>query len=981
MVAGSERDTIYAALQARNDHFTETQDETPLLEPQAQSEAERLHYLAISFVGDHVEVDLYALHVLAWYRWFRYACLPAGEDAADFDEAARLFGILRGHNPSVGPPQLEEILSRPAPLSWEEKAAFTYHEAEDWLEKFRHTGDRKLLDRAINEFGRASWLASDPEWRTMLLGEWARVLRLAYESFDDLPSLDRAIEVNRTVLDGLVDGSPDRAAAVANLGNALQIRFERRGAADDIEEAVELCRRAVALTSRETDPSHVAALANALRRRSVLTSSDEDLEEALRLGLEAATGTPAEAPEAAKRWANVAATHNLRYGRTGNRPDLDEAVEVSRRAVALTSPDHPDRYHVLNNLGAVLLAVHGEDGGSERLDLAVEALTEAATSAGSRPTGRAQSLSSLGLALQLRASQNGDRADLDEAIRRLRESVGLTDESNTSFPARAVTLGNTLLSRAQDYGTVSDLDEAVAMHRAALTLTPAGHPDRPGRHTALSTGLREMATWRRSAGALDEALDLAHEAVADASDAADRAIALADLGNVLLQKFEMTEDVTCLDGAVRNGRAAVALCPPGHRYHPLLVSQLVGQLKNRFDRFGDRSDLDEAVQFGRQALAANSTALDVVGNLGVVLQLRYSRYGSADDLIDATDLARRAMDLAPKAGQWRGSSLVNLASTMYRIYDYTSDPANLDDVIGLYRDATAMFAGHPMEGPALVMLAWSLLDRFNRTADGSDLSEAVEAAESAATLESSQRAFALSTLSVMLRRRHDVVEQPAAADLDRAVSAGREAVELTAVDHPDRARRLGELGRALRDRFLSRRRQADLTEFDVVLREAMSSRTAEAEARLSAAVTHGTLFHDIDQAGPAPDSFALALRLLPLVAWHGLDRSAREDRLTGWAHLGTDAAATAIAAGEPVRAVEFLEQGRSVLWEQWLQRRSDLTEVVRVDPGLAGRLTAVRDALDTADAVASPGFISVRRHLLSSGAVRTGGVDPAAEVA
>src|SRR5262249_46884578 len=81
-------------------------------------------------------------------------------------------------------------------------------------------------------------------------------------------------------------------------------------------------------------------------------------------------------------------------------------------------------------------------------------------------------------------------------------------------------------------------------------------------------------------------------------------------------------------------------------------------------------------------------------------------------------------------------------------------------------------------------------------------------------------------------------------------------------------------------------------------------------------------------------------------AWRGTSRPSREQLLADWRGLATDAAACAIAAGQPDRAVELLEQGRGGLWSQLLETRTDLTALHESHSCLAARLDAVRANLD-----------------------------------
>ena len=89
------------------------------------------------------------------------------------------------------------------------------------------------------------------------------------------------------------------------------------------------------------------------------------------------------------------------------------------------------------------------------------------------------------------------------------------------------------------------------------------------------------------------------------------------------------------------------------------------------------------------------------------------------------------------------------------------------------------------------------------------------------------------------------------------------------------------------------------------------------------------------------------MELLPIAAWHGLDRTSREDQLAQWGDLAADAAARSILNGHPDHALELLEQGRSVLWTQVLNLRTDLTRLAERASGLARRLDQMRVILDT----------------------------------
>ena len=96
-----------------------------------------------------------------------------------------------------------------------------------------------------------------------------------------------------------------------------------------------------------------------------------------------------------------------------------------------------------------------------------------------------------------------------------------------------------------------------------------------------------------------------------------------------------------------------------------------------------------------------------------------------------------------------------------------------------------------------------------------------------------------------------------------------------------------------------------------------------------------------------------AVGLLPQVAARALIRADREFRLAQQASLAGRAAAAAVAAGEPGRAVELLEQTRGVLVADSLDARSsDLNRLRGQSPALADEFDRLRvriDALDDPD--------------------------------
>jgi len=82
------------------------------------------------------------------------------------------------------------------------------------------------------------------------------------------------------------------------------------------------------------------------------------------------------------------------------------------------------------------------------------------------------------------------------------------------------------------------------------------------------------------------------------------------------------------------------------------------------------------------------------------------------------------------------------------------------------------------------------------------------------------------------------------------------------------------------------------------------------------------------------------------MSWLGLSISSRHHELISARTLACDAAATAISQKHLHTALEWLEQGRSVLWGQILHLRMPLDHLHAIDPELAAKLTSIATDLE-----------------------------------
>ena len=330
------------------------------------------------------------------------------------------------------------------------------------------------------------------------------------------------------------------------------------------------------------------------------------------------------------------------------------------------------------------------------------------------------------------------------------------------------------------------------------------------------------------------------------ADHPNRAGRLSNLGAALQSRFERFGDRVDLDAAVAVGRAAVEATSADHPDRAGCLSNLSIVLRLRFERFGDRADLDAAVEVGRVAVEA--TPADprdrpaILTNVVLALGIRFEEFGDRADLDAAVTVGRAAVEATPADHRDRASYLSNLVVALQSRFDRFGDWADLDAAVTVGRAAVeATPVDHPDRAGCLSNLGVALQSRFERFGDRADLDAAVEvgrAAVEATPADHRDRAGYLSNLGAALKIRFDRFGDW--ADLDAAVSASRAAVEATPADHRDRAGYLSNLGAALQIRFDRFGDRADLDDAVMAVRAAVEATPADHPARAGRLSNLGT---------------------------------------------------------------------------------------------------------------------------------------------
>ena len=568
--------------------------------------------------------------------------------------------------------------------------------------------------------------------------------------------------------------------------------------------------------------------------------------------------------------------------------------------------------------------------------------------------------------LTTRYIQLGVMGNLDEAFVLRQEALDLCPSGHPYRFAPLIGFAVCLSIRFNQLGRIEDLDESITCGRETLKLCPLGHP---GRWESLNVLAVSLSTRNDQLGMmenLDEAIVLSREALALCpSGHPSRSDSLINLAEYLSARYQQLGEMKDLIEGIALGQEALELCPCGHPSRAVSLNCLARNLSNRYNRLGKMKDMDEAIVLGREALTfwppERPNRWKPLTGLAARLTDRYFRLGVIDDLDEAIFLNREALELCPPENPNRFVPLNALAADLSTLYSLFREMKDLDEAIILGREELSLRPpGHPDRSHSLNNLALRLTSRYKRVDMIQDLNDAIVFGQEALEFlppAHLNRSIALNNLASHFALRHDRLKE--SKDLDQAISLNREALELCPSGNPDRSYALLCLTSTLYDRFT---RIGDVNDQDElfslyaeldVLQTVSSIDLVAAKSWICAAerCQHPTTLAAYRTSLRLLVEHLVTLPLLP----QNLDILKNKNHIFT-SSLAVDAFSAYLRNHSPADAVELLEQGRGVFWNQLTRLRSPLDDVIasgQAGEKLADKFTAlasrIRNMLNSPD--------------------------------
>ncbi|KAJ7194012.1 CHAT domain-containing protein [Mycena pura] len=488
------------------------------------------------------------------------------------------------------------------------------------------------------------------------------------------------------------------------------------------------------------------------------------------------------------------------------------------------------------------------------------------------------------------------------------------------------------------------IDRSFILSERSIQLTPPDDPGRPRRLSNLGTYL-----LRRLERLRDVNNDDINKSIRHLREARDASLAdgpgdpriLASLGTALVFRFISEGRLSDIDDAIGALDKAVALVPANHRDKHVMLNNLGSALNYRYERINRLDDLNRAVTVYWDAVELaperHSDRLSWRGHLGDALRCRFERLGHLGDIKDLNEAVKTLKEVVedtPPDDPELFVPLNNLANALQCRFEWFGARKDIDEAILALQEASLMLADHPRKPLCLSNLGSALLNRFKRYEDESD----IENASGCRVLNN----FGNAHLQRYKWKGDD-------ANLDEAISALQKAAGYMSDDHAVKPTVLNNLSNALQNRGSPSDIKASIRELERTDREkkalahyrsAACSSTGPAGVRFEASMNWAYL--EQISGDQSLYAYQVALDLLPDVAWLGVTIPDRHQLIMKAGEFVRDAAAAAIAA------VEWLEQGRSIIWGQLLDLRTPVKELEKQHPGVARQLISLSQQLEGA---------------------------------
>ncbi|CAE6501928.1 unnamed protein product [Rhizoctonia solani] len=537
----------------------------------------------------------------------------------------------------------------------------------------------------------------------------------------------------------------------------------------------------------------------------------------------------------------------------------------------------------------------------------------------------------------------------ESEIEQISRTLSQTLDDDPNMPLLLARLGEWHGKRFDLRGELEDIAKAIESMSTALRMTPDSDPSLPGLLDMLRIFHGNRYMRLNSQEDSDKELEYASRAILLTPDGhSELSLRLGNLGKALINRHQQLGDLGDLKRAIEHTSRAVSLISSEHPHFSRLLHALGVCHSDRFLRLGDLEDIEKAIEVQSQAVALtpndHPNLPDRLGSLATSHKYRLNRLGELVDLDKAIECDSRALTLTPDGHPDLPSRLGNLGASHFKRYEHLGKPGDLDKAIEHQSRAVALIPeDHPDFPKQLGNLAASHSNRSRLLEKLDDLEKAIEYETRLLDLtpdDHPDKPDWFYNLGVSHAYRFELLVMQ--HDLQKVIEYMSSALRLTPEGHPSLPDKHFSLAGY---RFLKYHLAGDPSDLQHSLG---SFRIASSTGSPRNKFKYASLWAGLASENSSLNSieaYQATINLLPQFIWLGATTDQRYRDLEQVQNVAICAAAAAIIASNYKLALEWLEHGRCVVWNQNLMLRSPLDQLHASHPTLATRLQTVANQL------------------------------------
>ncbi|KJA22791.1 hypothetical protein HYPSUDRAFT_138698 [Hypholoma sublateritium FD-334 SS-4] len=595
------------------------------------------------------------------------------------------------------------------------------------------------------------------------------------------------------------------------------------------------------------------------------------------------------------------------YKETQDIDILKTAIVHYQSAVSLCPPNSDVLFAIFNNLGNSYLCQFEHTGNLEDIEHAIFHQQNAVKSTPPGHTDLPSQLNNLGRSYLCKFEQTGNLQDIEHAIFHQQNAVNSTSSDYANLPIYLNNLGNSYLRQFEYTGNLQDIEHAIVHLQNAVNSTPSGHADLP----------RFFNT----------------------------------LGNLYSCQFEYTGNHQDIEHAIFHLQNAVNCTSSGHANLPIYLSNLGSSYFCQFQYTGNLQDIEHAIL--HQQNAVNSTPPDhanfpkFLTNLGNSYLWKFNYTGKLQDIQHAIFHHQNSVNSTPSGHTDLPHYFNNLGNSYHCQFEHTGNLQDIEYAIFHYQNAvnsaSPNYAGLPRY---INNLGNAFLCQFQSTGNLQDIEHAIFHHQKAVDSTPSDHADLPICLNSLGNSYYCQFEHTGnLQDIEHAIFHLQNAINSTPSDNAGLSDYFNNLGNSYLCQFEHTQNQKDIEHAIFHYQNAAAVANGTPSICLKSAETAAelSLIHDKSH---CLNDFSIAINLLSEVA--GLEQTIhqRHANLHGHSEFLALAVATAFNFSRFDLALEWLENGRCLVWNQLSQLRTPINSLHIKHPSLASHFIQVANTLD-----------------------------------